>query len=193
MRPRIRKNITDFWLVHGAIFRLAHRQITSGEIVDPTSGMRTTKPTDVKPNMSATVKPHPGPLASTHDAPNSSICEIDGKREIQHAELLQPNPGADTRDVKRLSLAEACVCVFHISSFAWSDGYAEACEKWLHFIANCVEHQIFFTSGDGTLFAQRSFKKDENSDFRTCIMIDILERFLQQINLHRNHRSSYNI
>ena len=88
--------------------------------------------------MSAAVKPHPAPLASTHDAPNSSICGIGGKRKIQHAELLQPNPGADTHDVKRLGLAEARVGVFHISSFAWSDGYAEACEKWLHFVANCV-------------------------------------------------------
>jgi len=107
--------------------------------------------------------------------------------------LLQPNPGADTHDVKRLGLAEARVGVFHTSSFAWSDGYAEACEKWLHFVANCVEHQTFFISGDGNLFAQRSFKKDEHSDFRTCIMIDILERFLQQINLHRNplNRISY--
>jgi hypothetical protein len=52
--------------------------------------------------------------------------------------LLQPNPGADTHDVKRLGLAEARVGVFHISSFAWSDCYAEACEKWLHFVANCV-------------------------------------------------------
>jgi hypothetical protein len=31
-----------FWLLHSAMFRLAHGQITSGEIVDPTSGMRTT-------------------------------------------------------------------------------------------------------------------------------------------------------
>ena len=105
----------NFWLLHGAIFGLAHGQVTSGEIVDPTSGMRTTKPTDVKPNMSAAVKPRPAPLASTQDAPNSSICEIDGKLEIQHAELLQPNPGADTHDVKRLGLAVLVYFTFLLS------------------------------------------------------------------------------
>jgi hypothetical protein len=94
-----------------------------------------------------------------HDSPNSSICEIDGKSEIQHAELLQPNPGADTHDVKRLGLAGVRVGVFHIFSFAWSDRYAEACEKWLNFVANCVEHQTDFISCDGNLFAHRDLKK----------------------------------
>lgn len=42
-----------FWLLHGAIFRLAYGRVTSGEMVDPTSGIRTTKPDDIKPNMSA--------------------------------------------------------------------------------------------------------------------------------------------
>ena len=67
--------------------------------------------------------------------------------------------------------------------------------KWLSFVASCVEHQCDFITGDGNLFAQRSFKSDDHSDFRTCIMIDILEHFLQQINLHRSpiNRITYNV
>ena len=92
-------------------------------------------------------------------------------------------------------LAECRVAVFHISSYAWSNAYQETCQKWLSFIASCVEHQCDFLSGDGNLFAQRSFKSDDHSDYRTCIMIDILERFLQQINLHRSpiNRITYNV
>jgi hypothetical protein len=97
--------------------------------------------------------------------------------------------------VRRLLLAEVRVAVFHISSYAWTNAYQETCQKWLSFVASCVEHQCDFLSGDGNLFAQRSFKSDDHSDFRTCIMIDILERFLQQINLHRSpiNRITYNV
>ena len=105
------------------------------------------------------------------------------------------NPGADTHDVHRLLMAETHVAVFHISSYAWHDAYQETCQKWLGFVANCVEHQCDFITGNGNLFAQRSFKSDDHSDFRTSIMIDILERFLQQINLHRSptNRITYNV
>ena len=111
------------------------------------------------------------------------------------AEVCEVNPGADTHDVRRLLLAEARVAVFHISSYAWTHAYQETCQKWLSFVASCVEHQCDFLSGDGNLFAQRSFKSDDHSDFRTCIMIDILERFLQQINLHRSpiNRITYTV
>ena len=150
---------------------------------------------NVTPNKKLTVKPHPAPLATTQDSEDCAICEIDGKIEVQQAELLPVASGADTHDVKRLGLAEVRIAVFHISSYAWTDAYAEACQKWLSFIACCIEHQCDFISGDGNQFAQRSFKKDEHSDFRTSIMIDILERFLQQINLHRSpiNRITYNV
>ena len=82
--------------------------------MDPTRGMRTTKPTDVKPNMSAAIKPHPAPLASTQSAPDVAICEIDGSCDIQHAELFQPNTGADTHDVKRFGLAAVYVLEYFI-------------------------------------------------------------------------------
>ena len=57
---------------------------------------------NVTPNEKVSAKPHPAPLASTQDSPNVAICEIDGKVEVQQAELLPVASGADTHDVKRL-------------------------------------------------------------------------------------------
>jgi hypothetical protein len=73
-----------------------------------------------------------------------------------------------------------------MSSYAWSNAYTEFCERWVQFLASCVSHQVDFIQGDGNLFAQRNFKKDAHSDFRSCILVDLLERFLGQINLHRS-------
>ena len=51
------------------------------------------------------------------------------------------------------------------------------------------------SDGPGNLFAQHNFKKDARSDFRSCILTDLLERFLGQINLHRSalNRITFNI
>ena len=45
-------------------------------------------------NEKLTVKPHPAPLASTQDFEDCAICEIDGKIEVQQAELLPVASGA---------------------------------------------------------------------------------------------------
>ena len=185
-----------FWILHGAIFRLCHGENTSGEFVDPSTGVRIPRP-DVTKNIETAVQQHPRPLATTLDFQDHSICEIDGDKElaVNGVEVCEVNPGADTHDVRRLLLAEVRVAVFHISSYAWKDARQETCQKWLSFVASCVEHQCDFTLGDGNLSAQRSFKSDDHSDFRTSMMIDILERFLQQINLHRSpiNRITYNV
>ena len=125
----------------------------------------------------------------------SNPVDGDEKLAVNGVEVCEVNPGADTYDVRRLLLAETRVGVFHISSYAWKEAYQQTCQKWLGFVASCVEHQCDFLTGDGNLFAQRSFKNDEHSDFRTSIMIDIIERFLQQINLHRSpmNRITYNV
>ena len=187
---------SPFWILHGAIFRLCHGENTSGEFVDPSTGVRIPRP-DVEKNVETTVHQHCRPLATTLDFQDHSICEIDGDEDlyVSGVEVCEVNPGADTHDVRRLLLAEVRVAVFHISSYAWIHAYQETCQKWLSFVASCVEHQCDFLSGDGNLFAERSFKSDDHSDFRTCIMIDILERFLQQINLHRSpvNRITYNV
>ena len=125
---------------------------------------------DITPNEELSVQPHPDPLATAQDFQEHAICEIDGRVGATQAAILPVASGADTHDVKRLLLAEVHVAVFHISSYAWTYAYAEACQKWLSFFACCVEHQCDFISGDGNQFAQRSFKSDDHSDFRTSIM-----------------------
>ena len=185
-----------FWLLHGCIFRCAYGLVTSGEMVDPTSGIRTGKPENMTPNMDTAVKPHPAPLASTRDSPSVYVCEVDdGLCSVQNADLLKPTTGADTHDVHRLGLAGTRVAVFHISSYAWNHRYSDCCEKWLHFVAACVEHQADFIAGDSNQFAQQNFKCDDHSDYRSCIMIDLIERFLGHINMHSSalNRISYKV
>ena len=141
------------------------------------------------------VAPHPAPLASTQDDEDWHFSEIQGKKAIELSELLKPISGADNHDVRRLGLAKVRCAVFHISSYAWSHAYAGLCERWVGFIGSCVSHQVDFIQGDGKLFAQRNFKKDAHSDFRSCILIYLLERFLGQINLYRSvmNRITYNV
>ena len=185
-----------FWILHGAVFRLIHGENTAGEVVDTSSGARIPKPDHAK-NPAVAVHTHDRPLASSLDFLDHSICEIDGDDQIavNGVEVCDVNPGADGYDVRRLALAESRVAVFHISAYAWQDAYQQTCQKWLAFVANCIEHQCDFMTGDGNLFAQRSFKSDCHSDYRTSIMIDILERFLQQINSAHSpmNRIMYNV
>jgi len=99
-------------------------------------------------------------LASTRDDQDWHISEIQGKESVETCELLKPISGADNHDARRLGLSEVRVAVSHISSFACKIAYAEACERWAKFIASCISHQVDFIQGDGSLFAQRNFKRD---------------------------------
>ena len=148
-----------FWIIHGCIFRSAFGQVTSGEMVDTSSGIRTTLP-DCDLNLANEITPHPAPLASTRDDQDWHISEIQGKESVETCELLKPISGADNHDARRLGLSEVRVAVSHISSFACKIAYAEACERWVKFIASCISHQVDFIQGDGSLFAQRNFKRE---------------------------------
>jgi hypothetical protein len=162
-----------FWILHACIFRLAFGKVTSGEMVDPSSDIRTTLPTSNGPNMDARVKPHSAPLASAQDDEENNISEIDGKCAVESCLPLKMTSGADNFDVHRLGLAEARRTVFNISSYAWSNARTELCERWVQFLASCISHQVDFIQGDGNLFAQRDviLKKDAHSDFRSCILV----------------------
>ena len=54
---------------------------------------------------------------------------------------------------------------------------------------------VDFITGDGNLFSQRNFKRDSHSDFKSCILVDLLERLLDGINANRSpvNRITYNI
>ena len=99
---------SPFWILHGAIFRLVHGENTSGEFVDPSTGVRIPKP-DVTKNLETAVQQHPRPLATTLDFLDHSICEIDGDEDlaVNGVEVCEVNPGADTHDVRRLLMAES--------------------------------------------------------------------------------------
>ena len=108
---------------------------------------------------------------------------------------FKPSSGSDRYDVRRMGIAECRVAVFHISSYAWRNAYEETCRRWAEFVTQCLIHQVDFVQGDGNLFAQRNFKRDVHSDYRTCILVDSLNRCLTEINLHRTptNRIAYNI
>jgi hypothetical protein len=55
---------SKFWLLHGAIFRLCFGENTSGEFVNPSTGVRVPKP-NVSPNVALAVQQHGRPLATT--------------------------------------------------------------------------------------------------------------------------------
>ena len=97
-----KKQKNKFWILHGCIFRLAFGRVTSGEMVDPSSGIWTALPTSITPNMEASVKPHPAPLATTQADEEINISEIDGRCDVESCLLLKPTTGADNHDVHSL-------------------------------------------------------------------------------------------
>jgi len=182
-----------FWIIRGCLFRISFGRNTSGEFMNPRTGVREPMP-NVDFNEESLISPHPEPLASSNDA-SEQIIEIQGKSDVVECELLPVGSDSVTHSVHRLGLAEIRIAVFHLSSYAWTWAYAETCKRWLNFIACCINYQIDFITGDGNLFSQRNFKRDDRSDFRSSILMDILERFLIQINLHRNpvNAITYNV
>ena len=193
--PESKQAGNNFWIFHGAVFRCAWGHATAGDMVDPTLGIRTEIPNDHDFNPDAMVRPHRNPLASTMDYPEQCILEVEGDKETETCNHLKPCAGADVLDVRRLFLAEARVAVFHIQAFAWQNAYQEACTRWLNFISAASAHSADFITGDGNLFAQRNFKRDQHSDFKTSILVDLLERLLDEINQNRTpvDRITYNI
>eukprot|EP00435_Cladocopium_sp_Y103_P076167 s7_g79.t1 len=64
--------------------------------------------------------------------------------------------------------------------------YQEGCERWVHFLTAAIAAQMDFITGDGNLFAQRNFKQDSHTDYKSCILVDLLERLLSEINRNRS-------
>ena len=185
----------QYWVFHGAVYRCVFGHNTAGEMIDPSSGIRTEAPADFEHNQETCIKPHPEPMASTLEYKDQCILEVDGNKETESCDHLKPSTGADVLDVRRLFLAEVRVAVFHIQSYAWSNSYQEACSRWLNFLSSAIMHSVDFITGDGNLFSQRNFKRDSHSDFKTCILVDLLERLLDGINSNRSpvNRITYNI
>ena len=185
----------QFWILHACIFRCAFGHNTAGEMIDPTTGIWTSTG-DEEPSMLNAVAPASDEvLASTFDHQDVCILPVQGSTEVESCDAFKPTTGSDRLDVRRMGLAECRVAVFHISSYAWRNAYEETCRRWAGFLTQCLVHQVDFVQGDGNLFAQRNFKRDVHSDYRTCILVDILSRVLTEINMHRTptNRITYNI
>ena len=98
-------------------------------------------------------------------------------------------------NVRRMHLAELRITVFHANSSAWQHAHTETCHHLGKLIYSAIIDQSDYIVGDGNKFAQRNFKDDSHSDYRTCIIVDMLCRILKNINSTRRYedRITYEI
>jgi len=61
-------------------------------MVDPSSGIRTTLPTSITPNMEASVKPHPAPLATTQADEETTFLRLMADVMSSHVFCLSRQP-----------------------------------------------------------------------------------------------------
>ena len=85
----------QYWVFHGAVYRCVFGHNTAGEMVDPSSGIRTEAPADYEHNQETCIKPHPEPMASTLEYKDQCILEVDGNKETESCDILKPSTGAD--------------------------------------------------------------------------------------------------
>ena len=113
LTPKSKQAGNNYWIFHGAVFRCAWGHATAGEMIHPSSGIRTDIPKDHEHNPEAMVKPHREPMATTLEYQDQCILET------ETCDHLKPCTGADVFDVGRFFLAEVRVAVFHIQAYAW--------------------------------------------------------------------------
>ena len=99
------------WILHAAVFRCYFGQVTSGEMVGPSSGIRTRVLDDIEPKVDVQVEPHPAPLATIANDPDQNASIIGDLKDVVTADILEPTSGADSFDV-----AEIRCAVFRLSS-----------------------------------------------------------------------------
>eukprot|EP00435_Cladocopium_sp_Y103_P000617 s2991_g1.t1 len=133
---------------------------------------------------------------STKDLSNDeSILVLHGQLDVDDMVVPAYRTGVTNRDVFRMGLSEVRIAVFHLSSFGWRSAYQERCDNWLKFLTAAIAAQVDFITGDGNLFAQRNFKQGAHTDYKSWILIDLLERLLAEINPYRSgmNQITYNL
>eukprot|EP00435_Cladocopium_sp_Y103_P073172 s20_g42.t1 len=127
--------------------------------------------------------------------PDQSILVLQGRLDVEDTEVPTYRTSVTGRDVFRLALSEVRIAVFHMSSFGWRSGYQEGCERWVKFLTAAIAAQMDCITGNGNLFAQGNFKQDSHTDYKSSILVDLLERLLAEINQNRSgmNQISYNI
>ena len=138
--------------------------------------------------MSAAIKPRPAWFTKFFNL-RDRWKKWNSTRRVVTAESRRRH----TRRKTSWSCRSSCWCIPYffvrmVRPLCWGlRKMAEFCRK-LH----GTPHRFYFLWWKP--FRTSRLKKNEQCDFRTCITIDILERFLQQINLHRSplDKISYN-
>eukprot|EP00435_Cladocopium_sp_Y103_P022362 s2064_g5.t1 len=185
----------EFWSFHGAIFRCVFGKNTSGNMIDPSTGIRTQAPDSSDWTGKPEIQEFES-LGSTKDLSNDEcILVLHGQPDTDDMLVPAYKTGVTNRDVFRLGLSEVRIAVFHLSSFGWRSAWQEGCDNWLRFITAAIAAQVDFITGDGNLFAQRNFKMDQHTDYKSSILIDLLERLLAEINPYRSgmNQITYNL
>ena len=188
----------NFWVLHGATFRCIFGtdcQVT----FDKSTGERIQNiPTDVDNNTHASVDHILDAhiySCPTEDRPDQCFIDVPAEYlEDERRGTVQYKPG-DDRNVRRMHLAEVRITVFHANSSAWEHAHTETCHHLGKLIYSAIIDQSDFIVGDGNKFAQMNFKQDTHSDYRTCIIVDMLCRILKNINSTRRYedRITYDI
>eukprot|EP00435_Cladocopium_sp_Y103_P003220 s5877_g1.t1 len=169
----------EFWSFHGAIFRCVFGKNTSGNMIDPSTGIRTQAPDSSEWTGKPEIQEFES-LGSTKDLSNDeSILVLHGQLDVDDMLVPAYKTGVTNRDVFRMGLSEVRIAVFHLSSFGWRSAYQEGCDNWLKFITAAIAAQVDFITGDGNLFAQRNFKQDAHTDYKLRILLSLqLQNFI---------------
>ena len=188
----------NFWVLHGATFRCIFG--TDCRVTfDKSTGERIQNiPTDVDNNTHASLDHILDAhiySCPTEDRPDQCFIDVPAEYlEDERRGTVQYKPG-DDRNVRRMHLAEVRITVFHANSSAWEHAHTETCHHLGKLIYSAIIDQSDFIVGDGNKFAQMNFKQDTHSDYRTCIIVDMLCRILKNINSTRRYedRITYDI
>ena len=184
----------NFWCLHGATFRCVFG--TDCKITfDKSTGERIENtPMDVDRNTHASMDHVLDPhiyACPPQDNPDQCFVEVPNDcLDIERKGTALYKPG-DDRNVSRMHLAEVRITVFHTNSSAWLHAHTETetCHHLGKLIYSSIIDQSDFIVGDGNKFAQRNFKEDSHSDYRTCIIVDMLCRILKNINSTRSYEN----
>eukprot|EP00435_Cladocopium_sp_Y103_P049896 s28_g15.t1 len=186
----------EFWSFHGAIFRCVFGRNTSGNMIDPSTGIRTQAPDSSDWTGKPDIEEFEA-LGTTKDMSDDECILVLHGRKDSEEDMMVPadKKGVTNRDVFRLGLSEVRIAVFHLSSFGWRSAWQEGCDNWLKFITAAIAAQVDFITRDGNLFAQRKVKQDQHTDYKSSILIDLLERLLAEMNPHRSgmNQITYNL
>ena len=175
---------------HGATFRCIFGTDCQVTFDKSTAERIKNVPTDVESKTHASLDP----ILDAHiyscpmqERPDQCFIDVPADSlEVERRGTAQYKPG-DDRNVRRMHLAEVRITVFHANSSSWIHAHTETRHHLGKLIYSAIIDQSDYIVGDGNKFAQMNFKEDAHSDYRTCIIVDMLCRILKNINSTRRY------